>query len=186
MVCRIMTLLALGIIAGAIHSMFVPVKVGFQPDSGVTVRPAVPSPKAGPEASKDPGAATQTASQPASEAAPADFKLTIAQAKKFFDEGAPFIDGRPDAEYRLGTIPGSRHITPARFSEPASQELLQFMDPGQPVVIFCGGGDCHDSETLAIFFQEAGYKRIYIVTDGFPGWTAAGYEVEVPQAEPKP
>lgn len=107
--------------------------------------------------------------------------ITLADAKRLFEEGTPFIDARPDHEYVLGTIPGSFHITPASFSTPATGNLLVFIDQAKPVVIFCTGGDCHDSENLAALLKDAGYTSLHVFTEGFPAWQSAGYEVDIPK-----
>lgn len=167
---QVLALGALGLVAGAAHSWYAPVHLRLQQpvvNMSGTPSPVTPPPKA-------------DTVPPAT----LGLHITLAQAKTLFDQGVTFIDARTDREYVLGTIPGSRHITPVSFSRPETSEVLRFLDPNQPLVVFCGGGDCHDSENLVILLQQSGYTALHIMTDGFPAWQAAGYEVQTPAPDP--
>lgn len=174
-VVRIAALAGIGLTVGMIHSSRVRLV-------------APPARDAAPATRTEPGAAPAPQSSAAPTPGPSDpgadaplaFHITLEQAKRLFEEGVPFIDARPDHEHAQGTIPGSHHITPGSFSTPETGRLLVFIDPDKTLVIFCSGGDCHDSENLAALMQDAGYKAVHIFTDGFPAWEKAGYEVDRP------
>lgn len=170
---QVLALGAVGLVAGALHSWRTPVHLRLAPPV-VTMT------------AEDPAVAKSGAPAPAdSDPAPAlGLHITLAQAKALFDSGATFIDARVERDYLQGTIPGSQFITPAGFSRPETTEKLRFLDTNRPLVVYCGGGDCHDSENLVILLQESGYKQLHIMTDGFPAWKDAGYEVEVPAPIP--
>jgi rhodanese-related sulfurtransferase len=112
-------------------------------------------------------------------AAPLDVRITLAQAKGLYDSlAADFIDAREPHEFAPGHIPGAYNLTQSHFAGSKTPEALEILDPSRPVVIYCGGGDCHASENVAILLQQAGFTSIHIMIDGFPAWVAAGYESE--------
>lgn len=119
------------------------------------------------------------ATEPDSPAAPLDVRITLAQAKHLYDSlAADFIDAREPHEFNPGHIPGAYNLTQSHFAGSKTPEALEVLDPARPVVIYCGGGECHASENVAILLQQAGFTSIHIMIDGFPAWVAAGYESE--------
>lgn len=106
-------------------------------------------------------------------------EITVAEAKKWYDQGAIFLDARPrkDSE-REGRIPGSQLLGPGDVDRNPPPEVLNAMDPEKEVVIYCIGGDCHDSHNLATLLEARGFTKLLVLTEGFPGWVAAGYEVD--------
>ncbi len=162
---RIAALAGIGLTVGMVHSM--------------RVRLVAPEPRPAPVPVD-----VETPSD--GTAAPLGFHITLEQARALFDEGRQFIDARPDHEYVLGTIPGAVHLTPGTFSTPEGANQLVYIGQDQPVVIFCSGGDCHDSENLAALMKDAGYTAIHIFTDGYPAWQSAGLETQVPGAPEAP
>lgn len=106
-------------------------------------------------------------------------RISLAQAKALYDSlGADFIDAREAHEFGPGHIPGAYNLTQGQFAGSTTPEVIEIMDPTRPVVIYCGGGNCHASENVAILLQQSGFTSIHIMVDGFPAWVAAGYEVE--------
>lgn len=142
-----------------------------------TLTPApIPTPTPSPSPSTDPGQAPAQ-SDPA--AAPLEVRITLAQAKALYDSlAADFIDAREPFEFNPGHIPGAYNLTQSHFAGSKTPEALEILDPTRPVVIYCGGGECHASENVAILLQQAGFTSIHIMIDGFPAWVAAGYESE--------
>jgi len=165
---RVAALAGVGIVIGMVHSSQVRL-VAPEPAPPPVVRPLTPA----------------NGSVPADTHVPLGLHIALEDARRFFDEGTPFIDARPDHEYVAGTIPGAFHITPGIFSTAEGMNILVYIDPDKPVVIFCSGGDCHDSENLAALMKDGGYKAVHIFTDGFPAWQQANYEVDVPTADTK-
>jgi len=181
---RVLTLTAVGLVVGAAHSWTHPVQLRL-----AETRPI--SSTNTPTGSGDPARST-TAPGPANDPAqaqgsggtsaeaPLGLHISPTQTKKFWDDGVPFIDARLAKDFVKGHIPGAKNINPVNFNDPESIDALKYMDTSKPIVIYCGGGDCHDSENTAILFQQFGFTSFHIFTDGFPAWQAAGYEVELP------
>lgn len=103
--------------------------------------------------------------------------VTLAQAYDLWNQGVTFLDARTKLEYAAGHIRGAKLLDPNEFTSDESRGIIATLHPSLPVVIYCGGGDCHASENLAIFLQQAGYQQLHILHDGFPAWKAAGYDI---------
>ena len=113
-------------------------------------------------------------------------EITPAEAKEWYDKGAIFLDARPrnDSE-REGRIPGSQLLGPGDVDQSPPPAILDALDPEKEVVIYCIGGDCHDSHNLATLLEARGFTKLLVLTDGFPGWVKAGYEVDTSPLPPE-
>lgn len=171
---RVLTLAALGLLVGAAHSWQHPVALRLVEPTANGGLKGGPAPA--------PGSESPPKSVAPKPDALLDLHLTLEQTKGMWDRGVPFIDARLAKDFGPGHIAGAKNINPVNFSDPESVQAMQFMDTAGPVVVYCGGGDCHDSENTVILLQQAGFTALHIFTDGFPAWQAAGFEVEPPNA----
>jgi rhodanese-related sulfurtransferase len=85
----------------------------------------------------------------------------------------PFLDARRSEAYAAGHIAGAWKIpvweadVDARITEfeasahPASKD---------PLVLYCDGGDCEDSQILASKLTALGYRNLLVYRDGYPDW----------------
>lgn len=90
-----------------------------------------------------------------------------------------FIDARDDAHYTAGHIPGAwqfHHYRPEGYLP----TVLPVCMVAQQIVVYCGGGDCEDSEFAAIMLRDAGVPRqnLYVYAGGITDWTKLGQPVE--------
>lgn len=100
------------------------------------------------------------------------------QAFEAFQKGALFLDAREPADYVYGHVPGALNLPiwavdfedrfQAFLASPAARPL-------ERVVVYCGGCCSTDSLFLAQSLKDAGFKRIHVYRDGFPGWLRAGH-----------
>jgi len=112
----------------------------------------------------------------------AQFFISLDEARALYEEGnALWVDAREPEEFESGRIPGAFNISPTNANESLPQFLLFAVDRTAPVVIYCGGGDCHASEIAANMLLQSGYTNIKIMKDGFPAWQTAGYDAETPE-----
>lgn len=162
---RLVILMFLGLMAGIAHSWARPVTLGLKPPPNA-------------------GASDATAQQPDTpEATPeADahhgLGITLERAYELFQSGeADFIDAREPHEYEQSRILGAFNIAPTSFQD-SMPDAVQYLDKARALVVYCGGGDCHASESVAIYLQNLGYPTTYILGDGFPAWQAAGHPTE--------
>jgi rhodanese-related sulfurtransferase len=96
------------------------------------------------------------------------------RVKRLLDSGAKLvlIDLRPAKEFQENRLPGARSIPitdlPKRFEE--------IPKTGQ-VVLYCA---CTLNEIAerAAFLGFRGYRNIFVLLEGFPGWVKRGYPLE--------
>lgn len=146
-----------------------------------TDKPALPTSPPSSDTPKPPapGAPEKAAPQPGlSDDLKAKGHITIDQAFALFSKNptACFVDTRHKADYHEGHIPGAFRMPLAAFER--KPVLLDLIDRESPVVVYCIGGNCDESEAVAKQFNLAGYKMVYVMHDGFPGWKGAGKAVE--------
>lgn len=104
--------------------------------------------------------------------------ITLKEAYTFFTSNtAYFVDTRKKAEYEEGHIKDAFGIPLAAFHG-KTPKLIDAIDRSAPVVIYCLGGNCDESEEVAKNFNLMGYKNVYIIHEGFPGWKKAGYPIQ--------
>ena len=96
------------------------------------------------------------------------------RVKRLLDSGAKLVlvDLRPAKEFQGSRLPGARSIPmaelPKRFEE--------IPKTGQ-VVLYCA---CTLNEIAerAAFLEFRGYRNIFVLLDGYPGWVKRGYPLE--------
>ena len=96
------------------------------------------------------------------------------RVKRLLDSGAKLflIDLRPTKEFQENRLPGARSIPmtelPKRFEE--------IPKTGQ-VILYCA---CIINEIAerAAFLGFRGYRNIFVLLDGYPGWVKRGYPLE--------
>ena len=113
--------------------------------------------------------------------------ITLAETEDLFaertqgTEGLLFIDSRGGDDFAAGHIPGAlsvplERIQRSRKTAPGSV-TLDF--PGaQTLIVYCEGGDCQTSISLAKIIHDKGYKDIRIFAGGWAEWHAAGLPEE--------
>ena len=100
--------------------------------------------------------------------------------------GVPIIDIRTPPEWEAsGVIAGSRLITffdsqGAFDAQSWLGRVKTFARPEQPLIVICRSGN-RTRAVSQFLSQQAGYGRVYNVTDGIRGWIAGGGTV-VPAA----
>jgi rhodanese-related sulfurtransferase len=185
LVQRSLAIIGLGCIIGAADSWLRPTVITLKENATTTAapvrdaapaeaaasrsKPALPAPAQ--QASVEAKSSEQPKDEPtqptASPAAPLGLMIDSKAAKTLFDEGVIFLDARIQPEYDAGHI-----------GTPAADEAMKALDASQPVVIYCGGGDCDASKNVAILLQQAGFKQVHIIEKGFPEWKELGYPIE--------
>jgi rhodanese-related sulfurtransferase len=85
---------------------------------------------------------------------------------------APFLDARRTSVYVQGHIAGARpfSVWEADVDDKVQAFFQEGRDQSQPVVVYCSGGDCEDSHTLAQKLYFVGFDNVLVYKDGFPDW----------------
>jgi rhodanese-related sulfurtransferase len=81
---------------------------------------------------------------------------------------AYILDLRPEESFKLGHLPGARHIAPAQLT--ASIDKLK-LDRKNPVIMVCDSGD--QSQKAIAEVQKLGFIEVASLEGGVQGWQAA-------------
>jgi len=85
------------------------------------------------------------------------------EVRKMLDEGAQLIDVRADHEWEAGRIAGAKHVP-----LPELPQRTDEIDKGQPVVVYCRGGNRSSMATAAL--NDAGFEAVKL-SEGIVGWS---------------
>ncbi len=85
------------------------------------------------------------------------------------------LDARPSLFFEQGHVPGAFNLSRQDFARDyrrLSPTLKAAVD--RPIVVYCSGGDCHDSHLVANALLTLGFSNVSIFTGGWEVWSAAG------------
>jgi rhodanese-related sulfurtransferase len=103
--------------------------------------------------------------------------LTPERAKQLLDAGEKlvFIDLRSPKEFQQNRLPGARSIPIAELANRYNE-----IPKSGRVVLYC---ECkpYDVADRAVFLEYRGYRNIFIMPEGYSGWTKRGYPLEAPR-----
>ncbi len=90
-----------------------------------------------------------------------------------------FVDARNDEAYEEGHIPGALQADHDRL-EDYIDNLLDFAEAAEKIIVYCNGGDCEDSIFLCSDLMEfdVPYDSVYLYPGGWKEWTKNGMPVE--------
>ncbi|QOI99668.1 MAG: hypothetical protein HRU70_03930 [Phycisphaeraceae bacterium] len=94
---------------------------------------------------------------------------------------AVFLDVRAADVFAAGHIREARNLPFTDLTNATANGLAflrAYPDRTQHFVIYCGGGDCHDSENVRTILVTQGFSNLHIFREGYPGWTGAGLPTE--------
>jgi rhodanese-related sulfurtransferase len=111
--------------------------------------------------------------------------ITLAEAEDLFarrlqdPESLHFIDSRSREEYGAGHIPGAVAVPLDELKALGKKEIgpelakrLPFPET-QTLVVYCDGGDCRTSLSLAQLIHDTGFSDIRVFTGGWAEWSAS-------------
>ncbi len=104
-------------------------------------------------------------------------QMEMAAVEQFIDAQAAFIvDARDPEEFAEGHLPGAINLP---YDEAASDPVLieSLETAGRPIIVYCGGGTCQLSLSLAYEMIYAGHKKVLVFMGGFTEWAEAGKPV---------
>ncbi|HYK43131.1 MAG TPA: rhodanese-like domain-containing protein [Thermoanaerobaculia bacterium] len=110
---------------------------------------------------------------------PAWVEISGEEAARRLESGAIFFDARRSNEYRGGHIAGARSLSvwEAGLDEGIQKFFAEGHPPAENIVVYCNGGECEDSHTLAQKLFLAGFDHVAVYRDGFPDWKRRGLPV---------
>lgn len=114
--------------------------------------------------------------------------ISVAEAKKMYDQKVVFVDTRTKMKFAEGHIKGAifSDYNHAKGNKKADGDVSLDKydiadlpkDKAAKIVFYCQGAGCWKSFSYARAAEKAGYKNAYWFRDGLPGWQKAGYPVE--------
>ena len=87
------------------------------------------------------------------------------------------VDGRSEAEYENGHLPGAYSLSATNFDKRFPQFSAEHPKEGA-YLIYCGSGQCGLSRQLAALLQKKGYHQLKLYSAGYNDWFLAGNPVE--------
>jgi rhodanese-related sulfurtransferase len=99
----------------------------------------------------------------------------LAEFRSAVETGSAIIlDARPNVFFEQGHVPGARNLERDDFARDYRRlaPLLQARD-GKPILVYCSGGDCHDSRLVANALLTLGFTNVGVFTGGWEAWSAA-------------
>jgi rhodanese-related sulfurtransferase len=98
--------------------------------------------------------------------------LTVALGKLRSGESI-FVDARSGDHFAQGHIPGAVSVPFDRFDELFSV-LVDLIDSGRELVVYCRNRECDDALLLAIELRAMGCSNAVLYIDGFDFWKEHG------------
>ena len=94
-------------------------------------------------------------------------QLTLEQAKSL---EPLWVDARLQKFYEISHIPDAVNLNPDNWGV-AFAAFAAVWRPERVVVVYCDGGACTDSATVALKLKEAiPSVKVYILKGGYPAW----------------
>lgn len=93
-------------------------------------------------------------------------------------KSALILDARSSVFFERGHVPGALNLARDDFAHDYRNlaGLLQAAHD-KPILVYCSGGDCHDSRLVANALLSLGFSNVSIFTGGWNAWLAAGLPV---------
>ena len=91
------------------------------------------------------------------------------------NKSALILDARPSVFFEQGHVPGALNLARDDFARDyrrLSPALKAATD--KPVIVYCSGGECHDSRLVANALLTLGFSDVRVFTGGWEEWQAAG------------
>ena len=104
--------------------------------------------------------------------APAPEQLELARLRADWPD-ALWIDARSAADYAAGHIPGALSLNEEDW-ERGFAAFIEKWDGARPLVVYCGGENCHASDSVARRLRhELGFENIRVLRGGWTAWQAS-------------
>lgn len=93
-------------------------------------------------------------------------------------KNALILDARPSVFFEQGHVPGALNLARDDFARDY-RHLAPVLQPAtdKPTIVYCSGGDCHDSRLVANALLSLGFSNVRVFTGGWEEWSKAGLPV---------
>jgi rhodanese-related sulfurtransferase len=95
-------------------------------------------------------------------------------------KNALILDARPSVFFENGHVPGAINLARDDFARDYRRlaGVLQAAHD-KPVIVYCSGGECHDSRLVANALLSLGFSNVTVFTGGWDAWSAAGLPTSI-------
>lgn len=88
---------------------------------------------------------------------------------------ALILDARPSSFFEQGHVPGALNLARDDFARDYRHLSPSLKAAGdKPIIVYCAGGDCHDSRLVANALLSLGFSGVSVFTGGWEVWSSAG------------
>ncbi len=90
-------------------------------------------------------------------------------------KSALILDARPSLFFEQGHVPGALNLARDDFAQDYRHLSLSLKAAtDKPIIVYCAGGECHDSRLVANALLSLGFSNVSVFTGGWDAWSAAG------------
>jgi rhodanese-related sulfurtransferase len=102
--------------------------------------------------------------------------MALNEFREVVKGGATLIlDAREASFYDAGHVPGALNLSRQDFSQDyiRLRPILE-RSKDHPIVVYCSGGECHDSRLVASALISLGFTQVKVFTGGWTAWSESG------------
>ena len=90
-------------------------------------------------------------------------------------KSALILDARPSVFFEQGHVPGALNLARDNFAGDYRRlSTVLKANTDKPIIVYCSGGDCHDSRLVANALLNLGFSNVSVFTGGWDAWSGAG------------
>jgi rhodanese-related sulfurtransferase len=105
-----------------------------------------------------------------------DEVVSATEAKALLDQGALFLDARPNDFWLMHRIKGALSLPEDDFEDRYS-ELEDRIRHASGIVVYCQGYGCEASHLVARKLRERGFPAV-VLDEGLPAWQDEGFALD--------
>ena len=88
-------------------------------------------------------------------------------------KSALILDARPSVFFKQGHVPGALNLSREDFAHDYRRLSPVLKAAGdKPIIVYCSGGECHDSRLVANALLTLGFGNVSVFTGGWEAWSA--------------
>jgi len=105
--------------------------------------------------------------------------ISLEESLRLYESGEVlFLDARPESQYVEGHIKGAVNL-PWQDLDRYFMDVLEKLDGPEAIITYCDGEACDLSHELALFLNETGFEKVYVLVNGWSVWIEAGLPIEI-------
>ena len=90
------------------------------------------------------------------------------------NKSALILDARPAVFFERGHVPGALNLSRDDFSHDYRRlDGVLKAAQGEAIIVYCSGGECHDSRLIANALLSLGFSDVSVYTGGWDEWSDA-------------